>query len=871
MSTSPSDGPPSGEGTVKAKKRGRPKGQPLSSKEKAQRQVAALKTGEHSSRLLGQALPPCKPATCPAEGAGGGGYPCSVKETVEARGGGLAVCLQRMGEADSVEGFRKAILKGDTTAIAELAALSLAGYSRLEQDEIEKVLGEGLTAERPIIIGRDEDGVPEMGVIPIENPRVGNLLELLQAPRTHGQPAGRHSKGPGREGHERGRGQGRPGGLHQRNAPAPIGEPRVNAVELLHPALPELMDELLAHNGWSWEAVAAGRVDLNGEPVTIDSLQWLLIELDPVLWTECNLLNRTEDGDGFWTLFDYQKPSLRFRGHVVHQDGAEVGKSREIVALTLWALTAAAKGSVLVGSARDGDLDEIWDEIQFQVSANPHLGSRIVRQTTKPYRRLTMDNGLKALFRPAGHDGQAFRGVHVGGMALHDEAVKVQNPTAWREFWRAAKPGCEIRLYSVPNGDRACTFQRIADNATPCEQVLRDPSPRAIVEGLLRNPKTPSASKKLSRDLGGRVWVRFHWPKTIMPAPFWSEERRQEFIGLFGSPDDPGYIHNVLGLPGDPEYSVFPSRLLDPAIRYIPDYLSVLLIWDHNARKVQVEVKRLNPAYGRPEYWDESPLHSLAEEESTVVPPLLLVDSESIDVGRFDTLSKEEKRDFITGIVARVVKPLPGLLTGGIDFGSSSVTEIAIERGLSSCYEWVLRLSARGFGYAEQAFLIRAVDQILAPAEGWGADATGVGKPVVDILQGEGDTLANRLSGFVFNMKTPALNEDDGEPLVDPLTKQPLQLTWKEQGTQLLERALSAHKKVLPSDPELLFLLQNHTFSESASGARVYNKNNDHVADAWRCLALRRLMRLYGTPSAPPLIVIPSGRQIDSMAIHRML
>jgi hypothetical protein len=30
---------------------------------------------------------------------------------------------------------------------------------------------------------------------------------------------------------------------------------------------------------------------------------------------------------------------------------------------------------------------------------------------------------------------------------------------------RGAKPGCEIRIYSVPTGDRQCTFQRIADNA----------------------------------------------------------------------------------------------------------------------------------------------------------------------------------------------------------------------------------------------------------------------------------------------------------------------------------------------------------------------------------------------------------------------
>lgn len=642
----------------------------------------------------------------------------------------------------------------------------------------------------------------------------------------------------------------------------------MNAVELLHPALPELMDELLARNGWSWEAVTSGRVELNGEPVTVDSLQWFLITEDPVLWTETNLLNRPEDGEGFWTLFDYQKPSMRCRGHVVHQDGAEVGKSREIVALTLWCATALTKGSVLVGSARDGDLDEIWDEIQYQKSANPYLHSRVASQTTKPYRRITFDNGLKALFRPAGFDGQAFRGIHVGGLALHDEAVKVQNPTSWREFWRAAKPGCEIRLYSVPNGDRLCTFQRIADNAIPFEQVAPETSPKTIIASLLRAPGSAlEGARKLSRDLGGRVWFRVHWPKTIMPAPFWSEERRQEYIGLFGSAEDPGYVHNVLGLPGDPECSVFPSRLLDPAVQYLPDYLSVSLVWDHHAKRIDVEVKRLNPSYSR-QGDEEDEVDSEDGGAASASQPMLLVYKDAIDVSGFDSMGKEAKRDLVQRLISRAVRPIEGYLTCGVDFGSSSVTEIAVERGRET-HQWVLRVSARGFGYSELSHLIGAMDLILQPVGGWGMDATGVGKAVVDLLQGEGDSLAKRISGFVFNQRTPALNED-GEPQRDPLTDEPRQLTWKEQGTQLLELALSTGKKTVPCDPDLIFLLQNHTYRESG-GQRIYSKVNDHAVDAWRCAALRRLMQQYGAPGAPPLIVIPTGRQIDSMSFLRKM
>lgn len=133
-----------------------------------------------------------------------------MKEAVEKRGGGLAACLMRLGEAESVEGFRKAILKGDTSALSQLAALSLAGYSRLEQDEIEKLLLEGLTTERPIIIGRDADGLPEMGSMPIENPRAAPLLKISEllgrtasqqviTPKARGEKAA--DEGIGKAGH----------------------------------------------------------------------------------------------------------------------------------------------------------------------------------------------------------------------------------------------------------------------------------------------------------------------------------------------------------------------------------------------------------------------------------------------------------------------------------------------------------------------------------------------------------------------------------------------------------------------------------------------------------------------------------------------
>ncbi|HEX7186515.1 MAG TPA: hypothetical protein VF756_32135, partial [Thermoanaerobaculia bacterium] len=567
----------------------------------------------------------------------------------------------------------------------------------------------------------------------------------------------------------------------------------MHSIELLHPDLPELIDALLRRNRWSWQALERGDVQLGDQVLDIDRLQWWLINADPVLWVETNLVNKPEDGGGLWQLFPYQKPSLRFRGHTVHQDGAEVGKSREIVGLLLWGCLAVERGSVLVGSALDGDLDEIWEEVEWQLSANPYLARSLRNSTTKPYRRLTWHNGLRTLFRPAGHDGRAYRGIHVRGFLLHDEAAKVVNPRSWAEFWRAAKPGCEIRIYSVPTGDRQCTFQRIADNAFPAESIVFPDAPRLLIDQLLRptGAATPEGVRTLARELGGRIWVRFHWPKTIMPAPFWCEERRQEFIGFYGGPDEPGYVHNVLGLPGDPEYSLFPERLLKPALTWIPDYLSLSFRWDSRAGQLDALSRRLNPSYP---WGEDAELPELADDDSEEeaegeigLQPYLTVLQDTLDVSGWDRWTAERRREAITDLAKFFVRPIPGDLTAGVDVGSATVTEILFQRRNGLAETLVLRLHLTGWNWYAQRDFILALDAILRPAGGWGFDATGVGRVLVDLLTPE---LGDRLSGYVFNRATPAIDPTTGEPQLDPASGREILISYKELGTQLIERRL---------------------------------------------------------------------------------
>jgi hypothetical protein len=646
----------------------------------------------------------------------------------------------------------------------------------------------------------------------------------------------------------------------------------VNTITLLHPDLPDLIDAYLRRSGHSWQQLQRGDLQLpGGEPLNVDSLQWWLLCADPVLWVESNLFNRPEDGGGFWQLFPYQRPSLRFRGHVVHQDGAEVGKSREIVGLILWGSLGVARGSILVGSALDGDLDEIWEEVELQLASNPFLRSQLRGSTTKPYRRLTWRNELRVLFRPAGHDGRAYRGVHVRGWLLHDEAAKVVNPRSWAEFWRAAKPDCEIRIYSVPTGDRLGTFQRIADSGVPADQVVFPDTPAAVIEQLLRPGAglAAEAARTLARELGGRSWVRFHWPKTIMPAPFWSEERRQVFIALFGGPDDPGYVHNVLGLPGDPEFSVFPERLLRPALTWIPDYLSITLRWDSRAGALDALSRRLNPSY--PWVDEAAPEEDGAAEDANEadgddgLQPYLTVLQESLDVSGWDQWGAKRRREVIADLARAFVRPLGGDLTVGVDVASSSVTEIVVQSRALNPFgrdartpitrdALLLRLHLTGWNWYAQRDLLLELDSILRPA-GWGIDATGVGRVLCDLLAAD---LRDRLSGYVFNRSTAAIDPDTGEAQVDPASGRQVLITYKELGTQLLERRFHAREIELPFDPEVRHLLANHTYSQPGE-ARRYSKVNDHLVDALRCAELRKLTAEWADVAPPPVYAVPPG------------
>lgn len=156
---------------VKGKKRGRPKGKPLSPAEKAQRRAAPVKHGIYAETTIAQTLPPCKPSTCEV-------YPCEIKREAQTRGGDLSQCPVPLADGELIERFRAAIVEGETKGLAELSAASLAGFADLERAELARLRSEGLVVEIEVPMGREEDGSPITVTRPVENPRADKLLKI---------------------------------------------------------------------------------------------------------------------------------------------------------------------------------------------------------------------------------------------------------------------------------------------------------------------------------------------------------------------------------------------------------------------------------------------------------------------------------------------------------------------------------------------------------------------------------------------------------------------------------------------------------------------------------------------------------------------
>lgn len=581
---------------------------------------------------------------------------------------------------------------------------------------------------------------------------------------------------------------------------------------------PDEFEAWLAGLGWSWQALDRGDYGINLEQALV-----LFVFEDSVRWCETFLIEPRTGAP--WRFFDFQKPSMRaFAQNVIHQDGAEVGKTREIMCLILWGSSTSIGFTVrrpwsLVGAPQQTHLDEIILAVEEQMGVQEDgraKGSLLSQQWLKPkrtphtmHRFVTVPLGenekpgiARVYYRPAGHDGEAFRGVHVNGFGLMDEAAKLKRAVQWTEFYRALMPGCKLRVYSVPDGDRTSGYYQLTQSAIPDLALAEE---------------------------GNRL---FHWPKTIMPAPFYSESREREFVRLYGGRQTPGYVRNVLGEHGDAESPVWSWDSVLPNVHELSDFRLIKFAADRPRNQLAVIVKRIELRMEQGKKFGVE--HWLSDT---------VVDLEPI-IGKNDDARREAIRALLRDHVAGASR---GVFWAGGDLGESNdPTEIILSEEIGPVMRDALRLSLTGLPYHAQREFIFCLQEIYNWLPHWGIDLGAAGTAVVKDLQ-SGDRFAEArfeevLTGFQFANMVDCIDEQ-GEALLDPRDAAGegiLRVPAKHWATQLITRRLQSFGYSMAYDTEALNWMTNHTSREGAKYP-IYAKKDDHTIDARRMQMLRKV------------------------------
>jgi hypothetical protein len=566
----------------------------------------------------------------------------------------------------------------------------------------------------------------------------------------------------------------------------------------------DVFERTLESLDWTWHHIARG--EFPGSFESLEEFQLAIICDDALLWCQ-SFLREPEDPNHQdpYSFFDYQIESVQFNGNTIHKCGAEVGKTREIIAWCMHKMLTIPNGSGLIGAPQQTHLDEIIESMVDQFRWNPDLATTLVRHKKHPHHAFYLSNNFKVHFRPSGHDGEAYRGVHVGTFAAKDEAAKDKNPRQWSEFWRAMKPGCVAKIYSVPDGDRSCEFYKLGQ--------------RALGKG-----------GDLDGTAGKMEFKLFKWGKPMMPAPFWSNERKKFFVDQYGGEDSPGYQHNVLGEDGDPEHTVFPWSQFQHCITDIPEYRALKILVNSSEHAVVVLGYRC------------------PYERVKGVPAGKVVELTDTEYSMHDFFDRDENNEStFTRLIKRFFVSVPGAKRGGADFGfSGDPTEITVKNIIGKKDRLVARLQLKHVTYDQQCQALNALDDIYGPMDSiqWGTDFGNAGSAVAHDLQGldiyNEKAFDHRLKGFMFESTTDNVNED-GDPLIDAKSGKPSRITLKELATDLLVKKMQKMELEYPPDPDIILYYTNHTV-RTGQRHRIFKKDDDHLIDADRTQMLTKVL-----------------------------
>ena len=593
--------------------------------------------------------------------------------------------------------------------------------------------------------------------------------------------------------------------------------------ELIIPG-PDL-ESFLKHFGWHLEQIMRGEMPPGFESLL--DLQLACIASDGYLWSKAFLQEPTDEKPWGqkdpYNFFDYQIPSIRWKGSFVHYDGSETGKTRELIAKVCYLSKNNPGGSGLIGAPETDQLtDGILDGLLDQFESGELKGS-IKKHQKQPHNTITLSNDFKILLRPSKHDGITYRSKHLRTFAFRDEAAKDYDKRTWTEFFRSMEPGCILGVYSVPDGVRESEFFRLGQRS----------------KAMSKNVKYPSDKGGwLMPDIDVSHLRHFHWSKTLMPAPFWSPEREAFYVDLYNGKDSQGYKHNVLGEDGDPESTIFPTEKFEQVIKEIQEYVSIHILVSEKQNEASLDVYGIEKGM-------KVPIHSQT---------LSLVNFDVREILNKYLSSRSDIAEYFMG----------GDLGYSQDFAEFWVKAVIGERN-----RLIARVQMRGVKYNHMREAWNLMDDIFdrgRDAMRSGVDIGGAGTAFYHELVGNypDKHYEERCAPVQFGGKADLIGPD-GEPILDHNTEKPIRRRIKSLATDILVKRMQELTNEYPADPDMVRDFTGHTSRPGQDGDVIYSKVNDHTIDAdragtWGYYRIgNESPDIEGTGSGVPLAAVDGG------------
>lgn len=586
-------------------------------------------------------------------------------------------------------------------------------------------------------------------------------------------------------------------------------------------------------------------------PLTVPLIEDRIAQEDPVVWCYLNLTERRSLRDEItgeviipagepWGFFEIQAVMARLRGvDLIVECGSGIGKTRDIVAGTLWEMdTGTGNLSSLIAGDADDRLHEIWTDIEFQVETNKGIGGGVKKMSVKPFRRILFNNGNEFEMRICGFDGSQFRGFHGTGTIRGDEVAKWKNPQQFDELWRAATPSVRFRLYSTPDGDYSSPFYQLCARARRID--LKSPTAIAALRSKASAGEEPG-------------FVKINITKMEVHE-LWSEARAAKWREKFNGEQSTGWLTQVLGQWGTPCFSVFPMPTLRPNLKgavHLPHYRMVAATIDREKRQVLFNASRLASGPDTPD--------GGAQEEMLAREVLAYLDGKQLGE-----------------MVGNFFPPLNPLehpkLVCGADLGSSQdPSEFVFVSVAGNRWSDVFRLHLRNADWPDQEAIVLALDHASGHRVQYGFDNGSAGSALVQALALKDEecsvkgcktrvVFAERLKAFGFGEYGDEIDIYTGEPVLNPDKKdehgnlRPHRRSNKEFSTRVLERKAQAKELAIAWDGgagnaqlSSAQLLVNHTWlRKTGKDERVFRGEDDHHVDARRQAALVIVGELRG-------------------------